>query len=82
MCVVNVRVGKENVFFVGCAISRCLSTTPHPMNRARGSILLVHHFMIILMPAIFVLMTIVRYDHNVCFEMSKRFEQECGLAQH
>ena len=42
-------------FFVGLAISRCLSTTPHPMNRARGSILLVlcstiillaHHFLV------------------------------------
>ena len=40
-------------FFVGCAISRCLSTTPHPMNRAGGSILLVHYSMIILRPAIF-----------------------------
>ena len=46
------------VFFVGCAISRCLSTTLHPMNRARGaggggSILLVHYSMIMLKPAIF-----------------------------
>ena len=24
------------LFFVGCPISRCLSTTPHPMNRVRG----------------------------------------------
>ena len=23
-------------FFVGVAISRCLSTTPHPINRANG----------------------------------------------
>ena len=40
-------------FFVGCAISRCLSTTPHPMNRATGNILLVHYSMIIPKPATF-----------------------------
>ena len=29
-------------FFVGWAISRCLSTTPHPIKGQGGSILLVH----------------------------------------
>ena len=46
--------------FFGWAISRCLSTTPHPINRARGSVLLVHYSMIILKPAIFSALDFVR----------------------
>ena len=29
-------ISKLVFFFVGWAISRCLSTSPHPINRARG----------------------------------------------
>ena len=32
----------HSLFFVGWAISRCLSTTPHPIEGQGGSILLVH----------------------------------------
>ena len=38
--------------FFGLAISRCLSTTPHPIWRQGGSILLVHYSMIVLKAAI------------------------------
>ena len=41
-------------FFVGWAISRCLSTTPHPIEGQGGSILPVHYSMIILKPAVLV----------------------------
>ena len=41
-------------FFVGWAISRCLSSTPHPIEGQGGRILLVHYFLIILKPAIVV----------------------------
>ena len=59
---------NSKFFFVGCDISRCLSTTPHPINRARGSILLVHCSMIILMTAILgFFMAIVRYDHSLIY---------------
>ena len=54
-------------FFVGWAIWRCLSTTPHPMIRARGSILLVLYSMIILEPAIFYIMVVVRYNHTLVY---------------
>ena len=33
------RKTENEAFFVGWAILRCLSTTPHPIDRARGSIL-------------------------------------------
>ena len=42
------------LFFVGFAISRFLSTTPHPIEGQGGSILLVHYSMILLKPAILV----------------------------
>ena len=41
-------------FFVGWAIPRCISTTPHPIVGQGGGILLVHCSMIILKPAILV----------------------------
>ena len=52
-------------FFVGWAISRCLSTTPHPINRARGwytscSLLYGHTFS----SHFCILMAVVRYNHN------------------
>ena len=51
--------------FASLAISRCLSTTPHPISRAGGSILLVLYFMIILMACQFIIfMAVVRYDPN------------------
>ena len=46
----NIR--GQNLLFVGLAIPRCLSTTQHPMNKARGSILLVVYSMIIRWPTI------------------------------
>ena len=47
----RIRMG----FFVGWAISRSLSTTPHPIKGQGGSILLVHYSLITLKPAILVL---------------------------
>ena len=41
------------VVVVGWAISKCLSTTPHPVRGQVGCILLVHYSMIVLKPAIF-----------------------------
>ena len=48
-------------FFVGWAISRCLSTTLHPINRARGGILLVLYSMV--SSHFCILMAVVRYNH-------------------
>ena len=52
------------VFFVGWAISRCLSTTPHPIWGQGGSILLVHCCMLVLKPAILIIMAVVRHNHT------------------
>ena len=54
------------LFFVGWAISRCLSTTPHPTGGQGGSILLVHDSMIMLKPAILCTMVVVRYSNLKC----------------
>ena len=45
---------KFACFFVGWAISRCLSTTPHPVEGQGGSIHLLHYSMIVHKPAILV----------------------------
>ena len=55
---------QQDSFFVGWAISRCLSTTPHPINRARGwytscSLLYGHTFT----SHFCILMAVVRYNH-------------------
>ena len=43
ICFARSLNSAANVFVVvGCAISRCLSTTPHPMNRAWGWYTFVH----------------------------------------
>ena len=44
----------RKVSFFGWAISRYLSTTPHPIEGQGGNILLVHYSMIILKPAFLV----------------------------
>ena len=49
----SLHLGIWNGFYVGWAIFRCLSPTPHPIDGQGGSILLVHYSMIILKPAIF-----------------------------
>ena len=55
-------------YFVGWAFSRCLTTTPHPINRAGGSIFLVLYSMIILKPAIFrFLLAVVSYNHTLIY---------------
>ena len=52
------------VFLVGLAISKCISTTPHPMNRARGSILFVLYSMIFRLAHHFMfLVAVERYNH-------------------
>ena len=46
--------GGNNIeIWVGKAISKHLSTTPHPINKARGSILFVHYSVIIITQATF-----------------------------
>ena len=57
------KIGKM-AFFVDLVISRCLATNPHPMNRARGSILLVLYSMIVHLAHHFMfLVAVVRYNH-------------------
>ena len=63
----------NSLFFFGWAISRCLSTTPHPIGGQGGSILLVHCFMIIPKPAILIIMAIVRYNHTPIYRLPCRF---------
>ena len=58
--------------FFGWAISRCLSTTPHPIWGQGGSILLVHYSMIVLKPAILIIMAVISlclslFCFYVCF---------------
>ena len=60
-------------FFVGWAISRCLSNTPHPIGGQGGSVLLVHYSMIMLKPAILILMAVVRYNHTPIHRLTCRF---------
>ena len=50
------------LFVVGLAISRCLSTTPHPIWGQGGSTLLVPYSLIVLKPAILIIMAVVRYN--------------------
>ena len=66
-------------FFVGWPISRCLSTTPHTIGGQQGTILLVHYYMIILKPAIFEYMAVVRYDHTPFYNSPSRvrIKQSC-----
>ena len=63
--------------FVGWAISRCLSTAPHLMVGQEDSILLVHYSMIILKPAIWYLMAVVRYNHIVICNYHSMHVLEC-----
>ena len=60
-------------FFVGWAISRCLSNTPHPIGGQGDSVLLVHYSMIMLKPAILILMAVVRYNHTPIHRLTCRF---------
>ena len=59
----------QKMFFVGWAISRCLSTIPHPIGGQGGSILFVHYSMIILKPAILIIMAVVRYNHTPIYRL-------------
>ena len=52
------------MYFLLAEPSQDVFLLPKVPWRARGSILLVNKSMIILMPAIFDLMTVVRYDHT------------------
>ena len=60
------------LFFVGWAIARCLSTTPHPIIGQEGSLLLVHSSMIILKLAI--LITIYNSTHLAVNPLLNLFE--------
>ena len=60
-------------FFVGWATLRCLSATPHPIWGQWGSILIVHYSMIVLKPAIFIIMAVVRYNHIPIYSLPCRF---------
>ena len=69
-----VRDHLDEVYIVPYFVSKCFFCWlghfkvsfyyPHPIDRAGGSILLVHYSMIILKPAIFEPMAVVRYDHT------------------
>ena len=53
-------------FFVAVAISRCLSTTPHPITRARCRILLVLYSLIVRLAThrFVIYVMVVRYNHR------------------
>ena len=77
-----------NLFFLaGWAISRCLSTTPHPIWGQGGRILLVHYSMIVLKPAILIIMAVVRYNHTpiyrlpCCFRIQPGIITECQIGR-
>ena len=66
------------VVVVGWAISRCLSTTSHPIGGQGGSILLAHYSMITLKPAIFEKMAVVMYNQIPIYNSpSGVFEFSC-----
>ena len=67
------------VVVVGWAISRCFSTTPHPIEGQGGSIFLVHYFMIVVKPAILIIMAVLRYNHTPIYRLPCRFRIQTGI---